>query len=108
MNFFNKILEIETLFDDLVKKIDDEAIETILMSFITTDFTYEPCIHLDEDEEWVYVVTFDAQAGEDPIIEGKPLLLALKKEDIVGFGICNNDFEMENHSLNTTCDKAYL
>ncbi len=91
MNFLNKVLELEELYDNLIEKIEKkDKFEVLLMSFETGSEIYEPCIHLTEDDEWVYVVTFDAEPGLDPVCEGIPKLLSLRKNDITSFGICND------------------
>lgn len=89
MNFLDKVLELEELYDDLVKKVEEKNLEVLLMSFETNGEIYEPCIHLTEDDEWIYVVTFDSEPGVDPVYEGIPKLLSLRKNDVSCFGICN-------------------
>lgn len=83
MTFKDRILEMEKAF---AKEYSREAIQNIEDLSITFFFkfqVFEPCRYISEDEDWI---TFLIVPPDDNV---ESQIMALRKDEIVSFGILN-------------------
>ena len=93
MNLKQRFLEMEKEFARQTSRPAKENIEDLLVTFIFKFQIFEPCKYLSEDEEWVTFLIIPP----DETIESQ--IMALKKDEIISFGIVNENNLAENSNL---------
>lgn len=83
MNCKEKILDMERAFAKEYSREATESIEDLSITFIFKFQVFEPCKYLYEDEEWVTFLI----VPPDESVESQ--IMTLRKDEIVSFGILN-------------------
>ena len=93
MNFKERFLQMEKEFAREASRPAKEDIGELLVTFIFKFQIFEPCRYLSEDEEWVNFLILPP----DDTLESQ--IMSLKKDEIVSFGIVNENNLAENSNL---------
>lgn len=93
MNYKERFLEMEKEFAKEASRSPKENIEDLLVTFIFKFQIFEPCKYISEDDEWV---TFLILPPDDSL---ESQIMALRKDEIVSFGIVNENNLAENSNL---------
>lgn len=85
MNFKQRILDMEKMFASESSREPVENVEDLKLTFIFKFQIFEPCQYLSEDDEWI---TFLILPPEDTL---ESQIMSLRKDEIVSFGILNEN-----------------
>lgn len=102
MNFKERLLEMEKEFAKESSRQPNENIEDLLLSFIFKFQLFEPCKYVSEDDDWITFLVLPP----DDILESQ--IMSLKKDEIVSFGILNENNILELSDLAPQVDSESL
>ena len=102
MNFKERLLEMENEFAKESSRKPNENIEDLLLSFIFKFQLFEPCKYVSEDDDWITFLILPP----DDILESQ--IMSLKKDEIVSFGILNENNILELSDLAPQVDSESL
>lgn len=85
MNYKEKFLEMEREFAKETSRDQIDDIKELKLTFIFKFQIFEPCKYVSEDDEWI---TFLILPPDDSL---ESQIMSLRKDEIVSFGILNEN-----------------
>ncbi|MBQ6512546.1 hypothetical protein [Methanobrevibacter sp.] len=102
MNYKEKFLEMEREFAREYSREPIEDISEMKLTFFFKFQIFEPCKYVSEDDEWI---TFLILPPDDTL---ESQIMSLRKEEIVSFGILNENNLAETNNVVTEIEPESL
>lgn len=102
MNYKEKFLEMEREFAREYSREPIEDISEMKLTFFFKFQIFEPCKYVSEDDEWI---TFLILPPDDTL---ESQIMSLRKEEIVSFGILNENNLAETNNVGTEIEPESL
>ena len=102
MNYKEKFLEMEREFAREYSRDPIEDIGEMKLTFFFKFQIFEPCKYVSEDDEWI---TFLILPPDDTL---ESQIMSLRKEEIVSFGILNENNLAETNNVVTEIEPESL
>ena len=102
MNIKENILEMDKIYASENDEDPCEKIEDLFLTFIAKFQIFEPSKYISEDDDWV---TFILTPPDDSL---ESQIMKLRKEEILGYGICRiNNFTSSSSKPKVESDALY-
>lgn len=102
MNYKEKFLEMEREFAKETSRDQIDDIKELKLTFIFKFQIFEPCKYISEDEDWI---TFLILPPDDSL---ESQIMSLRKDEIVSFGILNENNLAEVNNVVTEIEPESL